>query len=87
MQCYRPLTITDYRSRFVLACEGLASTEANEPFAVFAGQPLGITQVDEQLWQVTFMHYELGCFDRDARRVEPGPNHFTAEKVLTRSPE
>ena len=27
---------------------------------VFAGQPLGITQVDEQIWQVTFMQYDLG---------------------------
>ncbi len=32
--CY-PLTITDYRSRYLLACEGMASTKADFAFAVF----------------------------------------------------
>ena len=32
--CY-PLTITDYRSRYLLACEGLASTQSNFAFSVF----------------------------------------------------
>lgn len=32
--CY-PLTITDYRSRYLLACEGLESTKENGAFPVF----------------------------------------------------
>jgi putative transposase len=32
--CY-PLTITDYRSRYLLACEGVASTKADFAFSVF----------------------------------------------------
>jgi transposase InsO family protein len=32
--CY-PLTITDYRSRYLLACEGLASTKSAFAFTVF----------------------------------------------------
>ncbi len=32
--CY-PLTITDYRSRYLLACEGLSSTRAELAFTVF----------------------------------------------------
>ena len=32
--CY-PLTVTDYRSRYLLACEGLASTRSDFAFAVF----------------------------------------------------
>jgi transposase InsO family protein len=32
--CY-PLTITDYRSRYLLACEGLESTKSNFAFCVF----------------------------------------------------
>ncbi len=32
--CY-PLTITDYRSRYVLACEGLASTKSDFAFSIF----------------------------------------------------
>ena len=32
--CY-PLTITDYRSRYLLACDGLASTRSDFAFTVF----------------------------------------------------
>jgi len=35
-----------------------------------------IREVDDQVWQVSFMEYELGYFDRDQDRVEPGPNPF-----------
>jgi len=38
---------------------------------VFAGQKLGITQVDDKLWLATFMTYDLGYFDEDACRLEP----------------
>jgi putative transposase len=34
-----------------------------------------------------FMDYDLGFFDQEQGRVEPAPNPFTAEKVLTMSPE
>lgn len=54
---------------------------------VFAGQCVGIREVDEQIWLVTFMHYDLGFFDQDEGRVEPAPNPFGPEKVLTMSPE
>jgi putative transposase len=29
---------------------------------VFAGQKVGGRQVDEHVWLVTFMHYDLGLF-------------------------
>ena len=48
---------------------------------VFAGQVLGLTEVDDQIWLVTFMTYDLGFFDRDEDRVEPGPNPFAPEKL------
>ena len=38
---------------------------------VFAGQQVGVTQVDERLWLVTFMHYDLGYFDDETCRLEP----------------
>src|SRR5690606_17833660 len=34
--CY-PLTITDYRSRYLLACEGMASTRSDFDFSVSEG--------------------------------------------------
>ena len=48
---------------------------------VFAGQILGIKEVDNQIWLVTFMDFDLGFFDADEGRVEPGPNPFIPEKL------
>jgi putative transposase len=43
---------------------------------VFAGQKIGITQVGERVWLVTFMHYDLGYFDDETGRLEPIQNPF-----------
>jgi putative transposase len=43
---------------------------------VFAGQNVGVTQVGDHLWLVTFMHYDLGYFDDEACRLEPIENPF-----------
>jgi putative transposase len=48
---------------------------------VFAGQKVGIKQVEEKLWLASFMSYDLGYFDEDACRLEPIENPFAA-KVL-----
>lgn len=53
---------------------------------VFAGQNVGVTQVSERVWLVTFMQYDLGYFDDEAIRLEPIENPF-APKVLPMSPE
>ena len=34
---------------------------------VFAGQNVGVTQVGERIWLVTFMQYDLGYFDDETR--------------------
>ena len=49
---------------------------------VLGGQKVGIKQVDYQIWQVSFMQYDLGYFDMDSCRIEPGPNPF-GPKLLT----
>ena len=54
---------------------------------VFAGQLVGIREVDDQVWQVSFMEYDLGFFDKEQDRVEPGPDPFIPDKVLTMCPE
>ncbi len=51
----------------------------------FAGQRVGVTQVDDKIWMVSFMDYDLGYFDEESNRVEPGQNPFGA-KVLPMSP-
>jgi putative transposase len=48
---------------------------------VFAGQKVGITQVGERVWLVTFMHYDVGYFDDETCRLEPIDNPF-GPKVL-----
>lgn len=53
---------------------------------VFAGQNVGVTQVSERVWLVTFMHYDLGYFDDETIRLEPIENPFVP-KVLPMSPE
>jgi putative transposase len=53
---------------------------------VFAGQNVGVTQVGERIWLVTFMQYDLGYFDDETCRLEPIENPF-GPKLLPMSPE
>ena len=53
---------------------------------VFAGQNVGIKQVSDKIWLVSFMDYDLGYFDHETCRLEPIDNPFGA-KVLPVSPE
>ena len=55
--------------------------------SVFAGQLVGIREVDQDIWQVSFLEYDLGYFDEKRDRVEPGPSPFEPDKVLTMCPE
>jgi putative transposase len=52
----------------------------------FAGQNVGVTQVGERIWLVSFMQYDLGYFDDETCRLEPIDNPF-GPKVLPMSPE
>jgi putative transposase len=52
----------------------------------FAGQTLGVTQVGDRIWLVTFMQYDLGYFDDETCRLEPIDNPF-GPKVLPMCPE
>ena len=53
---------------------------------VFAGQNVGVTQVGDRVWLVSFMQYDLGYFDDETCRLEPIENPF-GPKVLPMSPE
>ena len=39
---------------------------------VFAGQKVGVAQVSEHIWLVSFMDYDLGYFDDETCRYRPG---------------
>ena len=89
---YHPPEEPDYpfhdRTVLVTQCGRICIGRRKINFSrVFAGQRVGITEVDNDIWLVSFMDYDLGFFDKDVNRVEPvGENPFTP-KVLPMSPE
>jgi len=83
-----PLTSGDCHDRTILVtscgriCIGRRKINLS---CVFAGQRVGIKEVSEKIWLVSFMKYDLGFFDEECGRVECAPNPFAA-KVLPMSP-
>ena len=47
----------------------------------FACQMVGIREVADKIWLVSFMDYDLGFFDEDECRVEPTQNPFIPKKL------
>jgi transposase InsO family protein len=43
---------------------------------VLAGQKVGLKEVDEGVWLVSFMHYDLGYIDLEQRTLQPIDNPF-----------
>ena len=52
---------------------------------VFAGHYVGVREIEDKIWSVSFMDFELGYFDEEVGRVEPANNPFIP-KVLPMSP-
>jgi putative transposase len=52
---------------------------------VFAGQNVGVKEVSDRIWLVSFMDYDLGFFDHETGRLGTAENPFAA-KVLPMSP-
>ncbi|QQN61863.1 IS481 family transposase [Bradyrhizobium diazoefficiens] len=48
---------------------------------VLAGQKLGIKEVDDGIWLVSFMHYDLGYFDLEQKTLQPLDNPFALKPV------
>jgi hypothetical protein len=45
---------------------------------VLAGQRVGIKDVDEGIWIVSFMQYDLGYIDLEQKTLQPLDNPFDA---------
>jgi hypothetical protein len=43
---------------------------------VLAGQRIGIKEVDDAIWLVSFMDYDLGFIDLEQRTLQPLDNPF-----------
>ena len=52
---------------------------------VFAGQNVGVKEVSDRIWLVSFMNYDLGFFDDETCRLESANNPFEP-RVLPMSP-
>ena len=53
---------------------------------VFAGQLVGVKEVNDGIWLVSFMDYDLGYFDLETKKIEPIENPF-GSGLLPMSPE
>jgi len=47
----------------------------------FAGQNIGVKEVNDEIWLVTFMDYDLGYFDEESKKLEPLEYPFVPEIV------
>lgn len=47
---------------------------------VFAGQIIDLREVEDQIWLVSFLDYDIGFIDNGENRVEPATNPFAPEK-------
>ena len=45
----------------------------------FAGQKVGVKQISDRVWLVSFMQYDLGYFDDETCRIESAENPFSAK--------
>lgn len=63
-------------------CEGGLKVSLS---SALAGQEVGIKEVEDGIWVVSFLDYDLGYFDQKNSRVEPVDDPFN-KKVLPMSP-
>ena len=86
---YQGLTDLDYplhdKTVVVTRCGRICLGNKKINFSqVFAGQAVGIKEVHDDIWLVSFMDYDLGYFDLETRVLEPLENPF-GPKVLPMS--
>ncbi|QQO22672.1 IS481 family transposase [Bradyrhizobium diazoefficiens] len=85
-RCYEGLPELSYpfhdRDVLVTACGRLCLHRKRiNVSTVLAGQKLGIKEVDEGIWLVSFMHYDLGYFDLEQKTLQPLDNPFGPKPV------
>jgi hypothetical protein len=86
-QPYRGLPALSYplhdRDVVVTACGGICMHRKRVNIStVLAGQRVGIKEVDEGIWIVCFMHYDLGYIDLEQKTLQPLDNPFGSRLLL-----
>ena len=80
-RAYQGLPEVDYpfhdRDILVTACGRICMMRKKiNVSTVLAGQRLGITEVDDGIWLLSFMHYDLGYIDLEQRTLQTIDNPF-----------
>lgn len=83
---YNGLPELDYpmhdRTAMVTACGRLCLHRKKINIStVFAGQKLGLREVDDALWLVSFMHYDLGYIHLEEKTLQTIDNPFTIKAL------
>jgi len=83
---YAGLTAVEYplhdRTVTITACGRVCmGKEKVHISTALAGQNVGVKEVDDALWLVSFMKYDLGYFDLGSKRIEPIENPFGAKMI------
>jgi hypothetical protein len=81
---YQGLPEIDYpmhdRDALVTACGRICMHRKKINIStVMAGQRLGLKEVDDGIWVVTFMTYDLGYIDLEQKTLQPIDNPFGAK--------
>ena len=81
---YQGLPEVDYpmhdRDALVTACGRICMLRKKINIStVMAGQRLGLKEVDDGIWVVTFMAYDLGYIDLERKTLQPIDNPFGAK--------
>jgi transposase InsO family protein len=81
LRSYTGLTPIEYplhgRDSMVTACGRICMHRKKIMIStVLAGQSLGLKEVDDAIWLVSFMHYDLGYIDLEQRTLQPLDNPF-----------
>ena len=80
--CRTSTTLSTNRTIVVTHCGRICLGRKKINFStVFAGQAVGIKEMQDDIWLVSFMDYDLGYFDLETRVLEPLQNPF-GPKVL-----
>jgi len=59
------------RTTLVTYCGRICIFKKKINLSPLAGQAVGIKEVDDGIWLVTFMHYDLGYIDLEEKNLQP----------------
>lgn len=73
-----PLAYPGYDKTLIISNCGRVCTRRGKIHVsrAFANQPVGLKEVDDHIWEVSFMDYDIGYFDEDSRKFAPKEDPF-----------